>query len=84
MTGMMLHREWVPSEPRPEQPPVRKADGARHWFNRLTPALGRGDGRVHAQVELVLFSDEGHGFRKIGNRIKANVEVVRWFVKYLR
>jgi dipeptidyl aminopeptidase/acylaminoacyl peptidase len=35
-------------------------------------------------VELVLFSDEGHGFRKIGNRIKANVEVVRWFVKYLR
>jgi len=35
-------------------------------------------------VELVLFSDEGHGFRKIGNRIKANVAVVRWFVKYLK
>jgi len=35
-------------------------------------------------VELVLFPDEGHGFRKIGNRIKANVEVVRWFVNYLK
>ena len=35
-------------------------------------------------VEYVLFPDEGHGFRKIGNRIKANVAVVRWFVKYLK
>jgi dipeptidyl aminopeptidase/acylaminoacyl peptidase len=35
-------------------------------------------------VEYVLFPDEGHGFRKTPNRIKANVAVVRWFVKYLR
>ena len=34
-------------------------------------------------VEYVLFPDEGHGFRKVPNRIRADVEVTRWFVKYL-
>jgi dipeptidyl aminopeptidase/acylaminoacyl peptidase len=34
-------------------------------------------------VEYILFPDEGHGFRKIPNRIRSTVEVTRWFVKYL-
>ncbi len=34
-------------------------------------------------VELVLFPDEGHGFRKTANRIRATVEMVRWFERYL-
>src|SRR5205807_2564483 len=34
-------------------------------------------------VEYVLFPDEGHGFRKIANRTRATVAVVRWFEKYL-
>jgi len=35
-------------------------------------------------VEYVLFPDEGHGFRKLPNRIRANVALVRWFDEYLR
>jgi dipeptidyl aminopeptidase/acylaminoacyl peptidase len=34
-------------------------------------------------VEYVLFPDEGHGFQKTVNRIRSNVAIVRWFVKYL-
>jgi len=34
-------------------------------------------------VEYVLFPDEGHGFQKTPNRIRSNVAIVRWFVKYL-
>ena len=34
-------------------------------------------------VEYVLFPDEGHGFRKTANRIRANVAIVRWFETYL-
>ncbi len=34
-------------------------------------------------VELILFADEGHGLRKLPDRIRANVALVRWFVKYL-
>ncbi len=34
-------------------------------------------------VDYVLFPDEGHGFSKVPNRIRATVEVVRWFDKYL-
>ncbi len=34
-------------------------------------------------VEYVLFPDEGHGFQKLPNRIKANVTLVKWFVKWL-
>jgi dipeptidyl aminopeptidase/acylaminoacyl peptidase len=34
-------------------------------------------------VEYVLFPDEGHGFQKTSNRIRSNVAIVRWFVKYL-
>ena len=34
-------------------------------------------------VELVMFSDEGHGWRKTPNRIRSTIEVTRWFVKYL-
>jgi dipeptidyl aminopeptidase/acylaminoacyl peptidase len=35
-------------------------------------------------VEYVLFPDEGHGFRKTPNRIRANVAVVRWFERHLK
>lgn len=35
-------------------------------------------------VEYVLFPDEGHGFRKVPNRIRSTVAIVRWFAKYLR
>jgi dipeptidyl aminopeptidase/acylaminoacyl peptidase len=34
-------------------------------------------------VEYVLFPDEGHGWRKIPNRIRSTVEIVGWFDKYL-
>jgi len=34
-------------------------------------------------VEAVIFPDEGHGFRKIPNRVRSTVEIVRWFEKYL-
>ena len=34
-------------------------------------------------VEYVLFPDEGHGWRKTPNRIRAAVAVTRWFEKYL-
>jgi dipeptidyl aminopeptidase/acylaminoacyl peptidase len=35
-------------------------------------------------VELVLFPDEGHGFRKTENRIRSTVSIVRWFDTYLK
>lgn len=35
-------------------------------------------------VEYVLFPDEGHGWRKMPNRIRSTVEIVRWFDKYLK
>jgi dipeptidyl aminopeptidase/acylaminoacyl peptidase len=35
-------------------------------------------------VQYVLFPDEGHGWRKIPNRIRSTVEIVRWFDKYLK
>ena len=35
-------------------------------------------------VEYVLFPDEGHGWRKVSNRIRSTVAVTRWFVKYLK
>jgi dipeptidyl aminopeptidase/acylaminoacyl peptidase len=35
-------------------------------------------------VEYVLFPDEGHGFRKAPNRVRAAVETVRWFERYLK
>jgi dipeptidyl aminopeptidase/acylaminoacyl peptidase len=34
-------------------------------------------------VEYVLFPDEGHGFVKVENRIRAAVATVAWFVRYL-
>jgi len=34
-------------------------------------------------VQYVLFPDEGHGFRKVPNRVRATVETVRWFARYL-
>ena len=34
-------------------------------------------------VQYVLFPDEGHGWRKVPNRIQSTVEITRWFVKYL-
>jgi dipeptidyl aminopeptidase/acylaminoacyl peptidase len=35
-------------------------------------------------VEYVLFPDEGHGFTKTPNRIRATVALVRWFANHLR
>lgn len=35
-------------------------------------------------VQYVLFADEGHGWRKMPNRIRSTVEIVRWFDKYLK
>jgi dipeptidyl aminopeptidase/acylaminoacyl peptidase len=34
-------------------------------------------------VEYILFSDEGHGWRKIPNRIRSTVEMVRFFREHL-
>lgn len=34
-------------------------------------------------VDYILFPDEGHGFRKIPNRIKSTVEMVRFFSEHL-
>jgi dipeptidyl aminopeptidase/acylaminoacyl peptidase len=34
-------------------------------------------------VEYILFPDEGHGFRRLPNRIRANAALVRWFDRYL-
>jgi dipeptidyl aminopeptidase/acylaminoacyl peptidase len=35
-------------------------------------------------VELILFPDEGHGFRKLPNRIRATEAITAWFAKYLK
>jgi dipeptidyl aminopeptidase/acylaminoacyl peptidase len=35
-------------------------------------------------VEYVLFPDEGHGWRKVPNRIRSTVEVTQFFTKYLK
>jgi len=40
-------------------------------------------GRRGVSVELVLFPDEGHGFLKTANRVRATVETVRWFERHL-
>ncbi|HEY1333387.1 MAG TPA: prolyl oligopeptidase family serine peptidase, partial [Myxococcaceae bacterium] len=34
-------------------------------------------------VEYVLFPDEGHGFRKLPNRVRASVELTSFFLRYL-
>ena len=34
-------------------------------------------------VEYVLFPDEGHGFRKTPNRVRAPTAIVEWFTHYL-
>ena len=39
--------------------------------------------RRSVPVQYVLFPDEGHGFRKTANRVRANVAIVRWFEAYL-
>lgn len=35
-------------------------------------------------VKYVLFEDEGHGWRKIHNRVTSSVEIVGWFEQYLK
>jgi dipeptidyl aminopeptidase/acylaminoacyl peptidase len=35
-------------------------------------------------VQYILFPDEGHGWRKMPNRIRSTVEIVGWFNKYLK
>lgn len=39
--------------------------------------------RRKVPVEYLLFPDEGHGFLKTPNRIRAAVAITRWFVHYL-
>lgn len=34
-------------------------------------------------VKYVLFPDEGHGWRKTANRVRSDVEIVRWFETHL-
>ncbi len=34
-------------------------------------------------VDYILFDDEGHGFRKIPNRLRASSAIVHWFARYL-
>jgi dipeptidyl aminopeptidase/acylaminoacyl peptidase len=34
-------------------------------------------------VDYILFPDEGHGWRKIPNRIRSTMAIVNWFEKYL-
>lgn len=36
------------------------------------------------KVSYILFPDEGHGFHKEANRIRAAVEIVGWFVEHLK
>ena len=40
--------------------------------------------RRRVPVEYVLFADEGHGFRKLPNRVRSTLETVRWFERYLK
>jgi dipeptidyl aminopeptidase/acylaminoacyl peptidase len=35
-------------------------------------------------VEYILFPDEGHGWRKIPNRVTSTVKMVEFFSNYLR
>ncbi len=35
-------------------------------------------------VEFILFPDEGHGWRKMPNRVRATLAIVDWFEKYLK
>ncbi len=35
-------------------------------------------------VDYILFPDEGHGFRKAPNRLRATTATVDWFAKYLK
>jgi dipeptidyl aminopeptidase/acylaminoacyl peptidase len=35
-------------------------------------------------VEYILFADEGHGWRKMPNRIRSTVTLVEFFSKYLK
>ena len=34
-------------------------------------------------VEYLLFPDEGHGWRKVPNRIRSTVSIVQFFAKHL-
>ena len=34
-------------------------------------------------VKYVLFPDEGHGWRKVANRVRSTLEVTQWFSQYL-
>jgi len=41
-------------------------------------------GRLGVPVEYILFPDEGHGFVRVRNRIRAAGAIVRWFTRYLK
>ena len=39
--------------------------------------------RASVPVEYILFPDEGHGWRKVPNRIRSTVAITEFFVKHL-
>jgi hypothetical protein len=52
---------------------------------RAVDGQGVDDGvQRSGDLEYVLFPDEGHGFRKLANRVTSTVAITRFFVKYLK
>jgi dipeptidyl aminopeptidase/acylaminoacyl peptidase len=50
---------------------------------RAATMVQHGANDTNVPGEYILFPDEGHGWRKIPNRIKSTVEMVRFFDKHL-
>jgi dipeptidyl aminopeptidase/acylaminoacyl peptidase len=75
--------------------PIHKLDQVRaativlHGANDTNVPVVEAEQVVHnlkqrgVPVQYVLFPDEGHGWRKVNNRIRSTVEITLWFVKYL-
>lgn len=40
--------------------------------------------RTGTPVKLVVFEDEGHGWTKASTRVRSNLEITRWFGRYLQ
>jgi dipeptidyl aminopeptidase/acylaminoacyl peptidase len=75
--------------------PIHKLDQVRaativlHGANDTNVPVVEAEQVVHnlkqrgVPVQYVLFPDEGHGWRRVNNRIRSTVEITLWFVKYL-
>jgi hypothetical protein len=77
--------KWINSRTYDDLDLVDLADGA---VSKLTPHDGPGrfaGGKFSPDGETIylLFPDEGHGFSKAPNRVRAAVAIVRWFDRYL-